>query len=66
MTLDLYDFLIVPSKQHNDKLTGARRYVEEFSTFMQLLTLKNDLISLPSVYLCILISFVCSFFSSLT
>ena len=61
MTPDLHDFLIVTSKQRNDKLTGARRYVSGFSTLMELLTLKNNLISLPSMTL--YSNFLCLFFS---
>ena len=61
MTLDLHDLFIVTSKQRNHKLTGARRYVRGFSTFMQLLTLKNNLISLPSITL--YSNFLCLFFS---
>ena len=34
MTLDLHDFLIVPSKQRNDKITGARGYVRRFSALI--------------------------------
>ena len=45
-TPDLQNFLIIPTKQRNDKLTGAKGHVREFSTFMQLLALKNERIVL--------------------
>ena len=63
ITLDLYDFLIIPSKQLNDKLSGARGHVKGFSTLIQLFSLKDDLTNFPRIYLCILISAVYSLIS---
>ena len=45
-TPDLKNFVIIPTKKRNDKLTGAKGYVREFSILMQLLALKNELIVL--------------------
>ena len=44
-TPDLKNF-VIPTKKRNDKLTGAKGYVREFSILMQLLALKNELIVL--------------------
>ena len=79
ITPDLHHFLIVPSKQRNHKLTGAREYVRIFNfdatteAVAERCSVKKVFLEIfqnsqenTSMYHCILISLAYSFLCTLT